>query len=84
MKTFTLSDLKNHTGKVVDAAIREPVSLTKHGTAALVIMSREDFDRRLAVVDAGRSHAPEAPPPDLARDVIASLTPVTPESYGDD
>ena len=84
MKTFTLSDLKNHTGKVVDAAIREPVSLTKHGAEALVIMARDEFDRRTAAADQRRAYAVNELPPELARDLVASLVAVTPESYGDD
>ncbi len=84
MKTFTLTDLKNHTGKVVDAAIREPVSLTKHGAEALVIMARDEFDRRLAAADARRAHALEELPLDLAHDVTASLAAVTRDTYSDD
>ena len=83
MRTFTLSDLKNHTGKVVDAAIRAPVSLTKHGAAALVILSRDEFDRFRAA-DARRSHNLDELPIDLARDLVKSLEAVTPHSYGDD
>ena len=83
MKTFTLSDLKNHTGKVVDAAIRAPVSLTKHGAAALVILSRDEFDRFLAA-DPRRSHDLNELPADVARDLVRSLEAVTSNSYGDD
>ncbi len=84
MKTFTLSDLKNHTGKVVDAAIREPVSLTKHGAEALVIMARDEFDRRMAAVDQRRAYTLNELPQELATDVFASLTAVTADTYGDD
>jgi len=83
MKTFTLSDLKNHTGKIVDAAIRAPVSLTKHGTDALVIMSREEFDRRGDAADPRRAHGMDDLPADLARDLITSLQDVTADSYDD-
>jgi len=84
MKTFTLSDLKNHTGKVVDAAIREPVSLTKHGAEALVIMARDEFDRRMAAADMRLAYTLNELPVELARDVTASLAAVTRDSYGDD
>ena len=84
MKTFTLTDLKNHTGKVIDAAIREPVSLTKHGAEALVIMARDEYDRRMAAADARRAYATSELPPNLAHDLAASLAGVTAESYGDD
>jgi prevent-host-death family protein len=84
MKTFTLSDLKNHTGKVVDAAIREPVSLTKHGAEALVIMARDEFDRRMAAADSRLAYALNELPAGLAGDLAASLAAVTRDSYGDD
>ena len=48
MKTYTLSNLKNQTGKVVLDAVREPVSLTKHGEPALVLMSRQEYERAFA------------------------------------
>jgi prevent-host-death family protein len=84
MKTFTLTDLKNHTGKVVDAAIRAPVSLTKHGTAALVILSQDEFDRRMARIDPRESYRLDELPAGLGRDLAASLAGVTQDSYGDD
>ena len=84
MKTYTLSDLKNHTGKVVDAAIREPVSLTKHGSAAFVLMARDAFDRWNEESDARRAFSVNELPSDIARDFAASLDAVTAESYGDD
>ena len=84
MKTFTLSELKNHTGRIVDAAIREPVSLTKHGTEALVIMSREEFDRRQNLGDPRRAYGMDELPPELAHDLVASLEGVTADNYGDD
>ena len=48
MKTYTLSNLKNQTGKIVLDAVREPVSLTKHGEPTLVLMSHNEFERAFA------------------------------------
>ena len=84
MRTFTLTDLKNQTGKVVDAAIRGPVSLTKHGAETLVLMSREDFDRVRAAADYRTAHSLNELPTEFARDMVAALEAVTPESYGGD
>ncbi len=83
MRTFTLTDLKNQTGKVVDAAIRGPVSLTKHGAETLVLMSREDFDRVRAAADHRTAHSLNELPSEFAHDLAAALASVTPESYED-
>lgn len=45
MKTFAFSDLNRQSGEVLDAALAEPVTLTKHGKPKLVVMSIEDYER---------------------------------------
>lgn len=84
MKAFALSDLKDRAGKIVDAASREPVSLTRPGAPALVLMSQDEFDRRQSAADPRHAYGVDELPPELARDLAASLEAVTPETYGDD
>jgi len=45
MKSFAFSDLNRQSGEVLDAALAEPVTLTKHGKPKLVVMSVEQFER---------------------------------------
>ncbi|MFK4810962.1 type II toxin-antitoxin system prevent-host-death family antitoxin [Devosia sp. ZW T5_3] len=44
MRSLALSDLNRRPGEVVDMALAAPVTLTKHGRRAVVIMSAEAYD----------------------------------------
>lgn len=45
MKTITARDAKNRFGRLLDAAQRAPVLLTKKGRAVSVVMSVEQYER---------------------------------------
>jgi prevent-host-death family protein len=45
MKTFTFSDMNRTPGEILDAALVEPVALTKRGKRKLVVMSAADFQK---------------------------------------
>ncbi|RDJ23020.1 type II toxin-antitoxin system prevent-host-death family antitoxin [Bosea caraganae] len=45
MKQFRFSDLNRLSGAVMDAAMIEPVALTKHGKEKLVIINAELYRR---------------------------------------
>jgi prevent-host-death family protein len=47
MRTFPSSDLKQILGDVLNAASREPVTITKHNKPRYVLMSVEDYDQRV-------------------------------------
>ncbi len=46
MKTFTALEAKNRLGQVIDAAQREPVTVTRQGRPSVVILSAEEYQRR--------------------------------------
>ncbi|QOC22062.1 type II toxin-antitoxin system Phd/YefM family antitoxin [Wenzhouxiangella sp. AB-CW3] len=46
MKVFTALEAKNRFGKVIDAAQREPVTVTRQGRPSVVIVSAEEYERR--------------------------------------
>ncbi|TVQ38924.1 MAG: type II toxin-antitoxin system Phd/YefM family antitoxin [Wenzhouxiangella sp.] len=46
MKTFTALEAKNRFGQVIDAAQREPVTVTRQGRPSVVILSAEEYQRR--------------------------------------
>jgi len=52
MRIFTAKDAKQGFGDLIDAALREPVSITKNGKPAAVLMSQRDFERFEAMEDA--------------------------------
>lgn len=61
MQIFTANDAKQNFGQVMDSALQEPVSITKHGRPSVVITSdseyrellRIKYDRLKADVQAG-------------------------------
>ena len=46
MKTFTALEAKNRFGQVIDAAQREPVTVTRQGRPSVVIVSADEYQRR--------------------------------------
>jgi antitoxin Phd len=59
---FTLTDLSNRSGEVVEAAFRGPVEITRRGKRKFVLLTAEDYDRLVSAADTRRAfHADEAP-----------------------
>jgi prevent-host-death family protein len=52
MRTVSAKEAKDGFGALLDAAQREPVTITKKGRAVAVLLSREDFERLEALEDA--------------------------------
>lgn len=52
MQTMNALEAKNRFGRLLDEARRHPVTITKNGRAAVVVMSIEDYERsRLSAAD---------------------------------
>jgi prevent-host-death family protein len=51
MKQFTFSEMNRASGEILDAALVEPVTLTKRGKDKLVILTAEQYRKLI-----GRSH----------------------------
>lgn len=51
MKQFTFSDMNRALGEILEAALVEPVTLTKRGKDKLVILTAEQYRKLI-----GRSH----------------------------
>lgn len=45
MKTFSALEAKKHFGQLLDIAQREPITVTKRGRPAAVMMSIENYER---------------------------------------
>lgn len=56
MRQFTTGDLNKQIGDVMDAAVREPVVLTKYGKARFVLMSYEHYERMRTGGDPRRAY----------------------------
>lgn len=49
MNTFTSNDAKQRFGEVIELALREPVSITRHGRPSVVLTSDADYRELLAI-----------------------------------
>jgi prevent-host-death family protein len=59
---FSLTDLSNRSGEVVEAAFRGPVEITRRGKHKFVLLTAEDYDRLVPAADTRRAfHADDAP-----------------------
>lgn len=47
MRTFTATELKQNSGKVLDTALQIPVSILKHGRAVAVLSSEVEYQEFL-------------------------------------
>lgn len=56
MITFSANDAKNRFGEVIDTALQQPVSITKHNRRSVVVMSDAEY-RRLAAAQHDRLKA---------------------------
>jgi antitoxin Phd len=70
---YTLTDLNNRAGEVIEAAIRGPVDITKHGKRKFVILSADRYDEIIAQGDVRRAYHVDDMPSDVAEMVLAGL-----------
>lgn len=62
MGRFSLTDLSNRSGEVIEAAFRGPVEITRRGKREFVLLAAEDYDRLVSAADTRRAfHADDAP-----------------------
>jgi antitoxin Phd len=74
MAHFSLTDLGNRSGEVVEAAIRGPVDITRRGKRKFVLLTAEDYDRLTNAADTRRAmHADDASD-EVAAMMLAALT----------
>lgn len=71
MKTYTFSDLNRQSGEILDAALIEPVALTKRGKEKLVIVPANLF-RRLSAAQV-QSYTVENAPDDIHDGLLQGL-----------
>ena len=85
MQTIPALEAKNHFGQLIEAAQRQPVTVTKQGRPAIVVMSTHDFesyqkqagDKLLDVMSRMQFQAKESTNiPEKVYNLIASLVPL--------
>lgn len=83
MATFTLTDLGNRSGEVVEAAFNGPVEITKRGKRKFVLLTAEQFDR-LTSRGTQRVHRVEDLSGDERSELLAGLDAVARDEGRDD
>ena len=51
MARFSLTDLTNRSGEVIEAAFRGPVEITRRGKRKFMLLTAEDYDRLVSAAD---------------------------------
>jgi len=78
MRTITAIDAKNRFGQLLETAQREPVTVTKQGRPAAVMLSVEDYERmrgmaRDRVLDSVRQMQAEAAAAGLTEEALDEI-----------
>lgn len=66
MVTITSAELQKHFGKFSDMAMREPVSITRHGRETLVVLAADEY-KRLKSFDERQALYPWELPDDIVK-----------------
>jgi prevent-host-death family protein len=72
MKQYTFSDMNRLSGEILEAALTEPVVLTKHGKEKLVILTASRY-RHLAGQPASTAYTLEGAPDEVHNELMAGL-----------
>jgi antitoxin Phd len=70
---FSLTDLSNRSGEVVEAAFRGPVEITSRGRRKFVLLTAEDYDRLVGAADTRRAFHADDAPEEVAAMMLAAL-----------
>ena len=73
MGRFSLTDLSNRSGEVVEAAFRGPVEITRRGKRKFVLLTAEDYDRLASAADTRRAFHADDAPQEVAAMMLAAL-----------
>jgi antitoxin Phd len=71
---FSLTDLSNRSGEVVEAAFRGPVEITRRGKRKFMLLTAEDYDRLVSAADTRRAFHADDAPEGVAAMMLAALT----------
>jgi antitoxin Phd len=74
MAHFSLTDLSNRSGEVVEAALRGPVEITRRGKRKFMLLTAEDYDRLVSAADTRRAYHVDDAPEHVAAMMLAALT----------
>jgi len=73
MKHYTFSDMKRASGEILEAAMIEPVVLTKHGKEKLFVLSARDYHRMRGEPSPTKSHSLHDVPDDVHEELMSGI-----------
>lgn len=73
MGRFSMTDLSNRSGEVVEVAFRGPVEITRRGKRKLVLLTAEEYDRLVSAADMRRAFHADDVPEEVAAMMLAAL-----------
>ncbi|MBL8573652.1 MAG: type II toxin-antitoxin system prevent-host-death family antitoxin [Hyphomicrobiaceae bacterium] len=83
MTRFSLTDLGNRSGEVVEAAFSGPVEITKRGKRKFILLTAEQFDR-LTQQSSQRAHSVESLTEPERNLLLAGLDAIADDDADDD
>ncbi|KGF70619.1 prevent-host-death protein [Hoeflea sp. BAL378] len=73
MKHYTFSDMNRSSGEILEAAMIEPVVLTKHGKEKLFVLSARDYHRMRGEPSPTKSYSLHDAPDDVIAELISGI-----------
>jgi len=73
MKQFTFSDMNRASGEILEAAMIEPIVLTKHGKEKLFVLSARDYHRMRGEPSPTKSYSLHDAPEDVHEELMSGL-----------
>lgn len=73
MKQYTFSDMNRSSGEILEAAMIEPVVLTKHGKEKLFVLSARDYHRMRGEPSPTKSYSLHDAPEDVRQELMSGL-----------
>ena len=73
MKHYTFSDMNRASGEILEAAMIEPVVLTKHGKEKLFVLSARDYHRMRGEPSPTKSYSLHDAPDDVSAELISGI-----------
>jgi len=73
MKHYTFSDMNRASGEILEAAMIEPVVLTKHGKEKLFVLSARDYHRMRGERSPTKSYSLHDVPDDVHQELMSGI-----------
>ena len=73
MKQFTFSEMNRSSGEILEAALIEPVVLTKHGKEKLYVISAREFNRMRGKPSPTKAYSLHDAPEDVHNELMSGI-----------